>query len=161
MKPILTTWIYISLLCIAAFAAGCNKDFEDGPSFSLRSKEARITGSKTIESYVVNGIDSTFVFDSIYAGSDYAQNGITWVRGESSVNPILCSPCLPGRWEISEDGKQLRISWPAWAIGQPGNLEIWNYGYRGAYDIQRLTERELWVRAVVSGNVVEIKFKKV
>lgn len=45
--------------------------------------------------------------------------------------------------------------------GQLGNLEIWQYGYNGTYDIQRLTERELWVRAVVSGNVVEIKFKKV
>ena len=153
MRPKPSAWIYTALLCIAALFAGCNKDYEDGPAISLRSKEARVTGQKHIKSYVVNGIDSTFVFDSIYARTSYATQGLYFDHLGSDFT-ISCGACQAvGFWELLNGGKQITIYLPFTFDGV--------FGYRGAYDIQRLSDRELWVNAVVSGKIVQIKFEDI
>lgn len=144
--------VYLFLvLLVCLLIQSCKQDFPEGPSLSLRSAEARVVGNKLIESYVVDGIDSTFMFDSLLANTTFATKGFDWgdqVRGYS----ITCTLCYSGIWGLTEDGKQIGIYFPASLVDR--------FGQNGLYDILRLTEKELWVRLVDPARQIEIKFKK-
>ena len=139
------------MLLAAVLLTGCK--YEDGPWVSLRGKEARVVGSKKVEAYIVNGVDSTFLFDSIFSGTDYAEKGIFFDLHDLSYNVFLTG-CGQGSWAFNGQTRE-RMSFflPNCANGEFTRHHAWH--------ILRLTHRELWLESEVLGDDCQLRFKAV
>ena len=120
----------------------CGK-YEDGPSISLRSKKARLTGEWSIESVTFNGTDNTSAYTTLL-GSNY----ILEIEGDGTYKTKGNSPS-DGTWKFGEDKDDVYFKGSA-----SGSTEVANR-------ILRLANKELWLKSTASnGDVTIVKYKQ-
>ena len=139
-------------LLAAVLLTGCK--YEDGPLVSIRSAKNRVFGSKKVEAYIVNGIDSTFLFDSLYAGTEYMTNkesGIFFDLHDANYN-LTISDCAPGIWGFHDSkAYYLYLSFP----GCNGR-EFWR---RQEWRVTRLTQKDLWLESERPNEQASLRFR--
>ena len=137
------------LLLAAVLLTGCK--YEDGPWVSIRSAKNRVFGSKRIESYIVNGIDSTFLFDSLYAGTDYEDKGMFFDLHDANDN-LWIPYCAPGVW-VFPDQKNFYIY-----LAFPGcnGREFWRWQ---EWRVTRLTQKDLWLESERPNEQASLRFR--
>lgn len=124
-------------LVISIMMVGCN-GYEDGPAFSLRSKENRLVGWKKIAAYEVDGVDSLPMIEAAFANTTYDSTGFKWVP-EIEESQIFCTQgCVSGYWEFQNEGEALLLVMPA-----PQNSRV--IFPIGQWTILRLSHNDLWV----------------
>ena len=141
-------WSFFAF-CFLLLLAGCK--YEDGPLVSLRGKQARVVGAKKVESYIVNGVDSTFLFDSLYAGTEYGAKGMFFDLHDLSYNVFL-TECGQGHWGFNDQTREsMYIVLPNCLNGE--------FTRRNAWHILRLTHRELWLESEEPSDDCQLRFK--
>jgi hypothetical protein len=116
--------------------AGCKK-YDDGPALSLMSKKARLDGNWTVSIVLNNDVDATEYYPEDY-GYVFDKNGT--VKKKYNQVDIL------GVWEFNEEKSEIRIT-----LGASPTPEV--------YTILRLTNKHLWWKRVVAGDVIEEHFE--
>jgi hypothetical protein len=110
----------LSLLLVVGIAVSCGK-YEEGPGFTVLTKQMRLTGVWKIVKYVdANG------------NSSNSNENTTWELlkgGDMIVKSGLGS--VDGTWQLQNDKQDLRIKF--------GFIDITS-------EIIRLTNKELWLR---------------
>ena len=143
----------IKIILLLVFLLGifttCHK-YPDGPAISFRTKMCRITGVWDLQYYEVDGFDSTsYVLNSPYYCRYYFQSGDKPCRGDESdhrfnliaIRQGTVDACCGWAWDNSKATIGIDI-----IIETPGFLSIGAYTGGGRWDIQRLTNKELWLQ---------------
>ncbi len=114
--------IILVIILVSATLVGCKK-YEDGPGFSLRSKEGRVANTWKVESFTINSIDNT----SLLKNENYME---TYDKdGNYSFSTNTASGF--GKWEFQSDKEEIKRTGVS---GQSSQTII----------ILRLTENEFW-----------------
>ncbi|MBI4929161.1 MAG: hypothetical protein HY841_00240 [Bacteroidetes bacterium] len=147
MKKIIS---YCLLFCFCTLFFTTCKKYPEGPKVSLRTKMARITGVWDVEYYEVDGIDSTsYILNSPYYYRYYFQRGPGACISKEMhpldlimVNQVSQKHCCG--WDISDSKDYIYIEVPAasqfYSFFPLGGI------VKGGWDIQRLTNKELWLK---------------
>jgi hypothetical protein len=118
----------------------CSK-YDDGPFFSLRTKKGRLVGEWELDKVIQNGqtqsLDSDY--DIIW---EFERDG----DFEQTLEYGSYSYGYNGDWEFDNNGEELEI-------------EINEYGTQ-TYEINRLTNNELWIEINDGGDKRELEFEK-
>lgn len=128
---------------IALLAAGCT--YEDGPAFSLRSKEARIVNIWVISEAIENGIHKTDDYKTAFV------NYKAELRKDNSYT-ITYRPYNvfdyreDGNWRLSGD-KQFILLKPSGSSQE------------NSWKILRLKHSEAWIKTTIDDKEVELRFK--
>ncbi len=130
-----------------AFSAGCRK-YEDGPTFSLRSKLARATNNWSAIEISRNSIDETLFFSQY--DLDLAQNG-NFAWRYTLADDSTSRTEITGVWEIVSAKEQIRLTF---STPDPDTDQELLY-----LDIRRLTETELWVEYLYKEDYYTVKMK--
>ncbi|MDG2370036.1 MAG: glycoside hydrolase family 43 C-terminal domain-containing protein [Flavobacteriales bacterium] len=117
------------------------KKYDDGPAFSLRSKTSRLTGEWEVVRigsavYPQNGYSLEFEFDKngdFTYGTSYSYNGQNY------------SYAYGGEWEFSSDKEDIEIT--------INNSVL-------TFEINRLTNKELWMEDASDNTDTEWKLEK-
>jgi len=111
-------------------STGCNK-YDDGPAFSLRSREERIANTWKVESAKEGSNDVTSSFTQyelrLTKGGDAA------LQADYELGSLTFSFQTTGRWAFENDDEDLRLDFEDDAADE-------------TYEILRLKENELWLR---------------
>ena len=148
---------YILLFLFTAFCFTDCKKYPEGPAFSLRTKKQRVTGGWEIETFLINGADSTTTlprspFNSIYPCY------YTFGPSGSNRDYTIGGACENGIWSFSEDKTKINIDITAFSIQQHSAFLT---DGPISWDIQRLTNKQMWLKANNNGSEYWIKFKKI
>lgn len=123
--------------------AGCGK-YEDGPGFSLRSKEARVAGIWTIEKYYENGVDITA--DIIPSGTtvtaEFTKDGSYTLTSSVIYLGQTFTTTETGTWALTNDNANLTMTD--------------SQGDASSVRILRLTNSEMWYEDTTSGTTDEV-----
>jgi hypothetical protein len=139
-----------SLILLAGL--GCN-GYEDGPAISLRSKQSRMTFTRSITFYSVNGVDSLAPLVQLFKDSlegfsgeftfgfepDAVDNFITWGDGSTTKYGI---------WSGGDALEDISLNMPH----QPFDICCW--------EILRLSNKQLWLRSLYSSAIRELRFEE-
>lgn len=131
--------VFVFSLVILVMGA-CSK-YEDGPSFSLKSKKSRLSGEWVVDSYTYNGVEMK---DTLLN-----QLGANYVLEIEKDGVYRTEGAYPdqGTWELGEDGDDVRF-----LSNASGSVEI-------SYRILRLASKELWMRhTATNGDVTVTKY---
>lgn len=122
--------IAVALTVISALGTGCKK-YDDGPFFSLRSREERIANTWRVESAMNGGNDVTSSFD---------QYELQMLRDKSAtlaalyqIGDLSFEFQTNGTWDLINDDECIQ-------------LDLENDAADETWDILRLKEKELWLR---------------
>jgi hypothetical protein len=130
----------IALTLVMMISYSCSK-YDDGPFFSLRTKKGRLVGEWELDKLILNGqtqsLDSDY--DIIW---EFERDG----DFEQTLEYGSYSYGYNGDWEFDNNGEELEI-------------EINEYGTQ-TYEINRLTNNELWIEINDGGDKRELEFEK-
>ena len=138
------------LLLAAVLLTGCK--YEDGPLVSIRSPKGRMVGSKQITSYVVNGVDSTFLFDSLYVGTEYLDKGMFFDLHDLNDN-LWISECAPGMWGFHDSDNYILYL----VLPSCNGRQFWRYQ---EWRVLKLTSKNLWLESAISGDNTTLRFQR-
>jgi hypothetical protein len=135
IKIILTLLIAVTLnSCI----------YEDGPKFSLRSKEARMINTWSIDKVYEEGVDKTDDYKSVYVNYKLdLKSDKNYDLSYKAGNLINYSES--GTWKLSDDKTKLLYT--------PKN------GKESSWTILRLKNSEFWAEMSLNNKTVKIYFK--
>lgn len=135
-----------SLLLGLIMISGCSR-YEDGPSFSLTSREARVTNQWTISALFRNDIDETNQY--LAYNMLFKENGtLTWqleLDGGTFAE-------IGAKWELTSLDRQIKLT-----FDEPDPI---SGDIRLLYmDIRRLTNDEMWLSFLQDGDYYDIQLK--
>lgn len=140
--------ILFFLLLIFCFT-DCKK-YPDGPLVSFRTKRARIAGLWEVESFLVNGADSI----ALLSCKQYYFRGKDW----QTISAFSCPGTIfDGGFGFEDNKKVLFISGSSFDKGT--TPFVTNTSLR--WDIQRLTNKQMWLKANLNNKEYYNKFKKI
>jgi hypothetical protein len=136
-RAFFTTLILATILLVAC------KKYEEGPTFSLRSKTARVAGNWTLESYTVDGQDQTsFIKASGLTEWQFTKEGNYTIKNSNPSNN------LNGKWEFEDNEEKLKFT-------QQGSSSP------DLYTILRLRNNSMWLESKnTNNNTIVIKLKQ-
>ncbi len=140
--------LIIGLLLAFGFGLNACRKYEDGPTFSLRSKIERATNNWTAQSISRNSIDETLFFSAYTL--DLASNG-SFVWRYDLVDDSLGVQEVSGIWEIVSAKEQIRLTY--------GNPDPDTDQELLFLDIRRLAEDELWVEYLFEEDYYSVKLQ--
>jgi hypothetical protein len=123
--------------------SSCSK-YEDGPAFSLRSKEERISNTWRVDKAMENGSDVTSSFDQYEL--QMLRDGAATLAALYSLGDLTFEFETTGTWTFENSSEDLR-------------LDFENDAADRTYEIMRLKENELWLRE--KGGSLELYLKPV
>jgi len=133
---------------------------------SLTSKNKRIDGVWRVETFSVNGNDSTeLYYETTPVGiSLYVHKGKKDVYTNYTDNQFWLATTLDnyfesyGNWKFSDDKRKLIID----IYTTEETLPIYFFGKEkhSEWEITRLTCYELWVESIIGNQLLEYKFEK-
>ena len=148
MNNTFSTWPLLAVMILSAWGLGGCSTYEDGPAFSLRSKEERVVNNWTATRLFRNDIEETnFYF--LY-GMEFSRNGaFVWRIDRNDDNLELTE--RPGTWQLTAANTQIEITY-----AEPDPVD----GEEKLFlTIRRLTEDELWVSYVYKGDTYDVQFR--
>lgn len=134
------------LVMIAFVAVSCGK-YEEGPKFSLASKNARLINTWKIDEIYKNGATQTVTADE---KDDYYEVKKDGVLSFTYITSGLTST-FTGTWEFTADKANLRLTYSGSILGIPLTSDE-------EYTILRLTSDELWLEQVEGSNTFEYHY---
>ncbi len=123
-------------------AVGCNK-YDDGPGVSLVPRTERVANRWVIEKAISDGQDVTSSFDQ-YVLTLTTDKAATLVANYTLFG-IVISTETNGTWSFANDQEQLV-------------LDFEDNAADATYQINRLTQKELWLRKM--GEDLELRLKE-
>lgn len=96
------TKIMMAIVALAFIAVSCGQ-YEDGPSISLASKEARVINIWSLDAEFENGAEQTLTPDDKDDYIEFKKDGkavFTWVTSSGNAN-------FDVTWELSDDNEKL------------------------------------------------------
>ena len=130
----------IALTLVMMISYSCSK-YDDGPFFSLRTKKGRLVGEWELDKVIQNGqtqsLDSDY--DIIW---EFERDG----DFEQTLEYGSYSYGYNGDWEFDDNGEELEIQ-----INGDGTQ---------TFEINRLTNNELWLEINDGGDKTEYEFEK-
>ena len=130
----------IALTLVMMISYSCSK-YDDGPFFSLRTKKGRLVGEWELDKLIQNGqtqsLDSDY--DIIW---EFERDG----DFEQTLEYGSYSYGYNGDWEFDNNGEELEIA-------------LNGYGTQ-TWEINRLTNNELWIEINDGGDKTEYEFEK-
>ena len=123
-------------------AVGCNK-YDDGPGVSLVPRTERVANRWVIEKAISDGEDVTSAFDQ-YVLTLTTDKAATLVANYTLFG-IVISNETSGTWSFANDQEQLV-------------LDFEDNAADATYQINRLTQKELWLRKM--GEDLELRLKE-
>lgn len=132
----------IALAAVALMAVGCNK-YDDGPGVSLIPRTERVANRWVIEKAISDGQDVTSSFDQ-YVLTLTTDKAATLVANYTLFG-IVISNETSGTWSFANDQEELV-------------LDFEDNAADATYQINRLTQKELWLRKV--GEDLELRLKE-
>ena len=130
----------IALTLVMMISYSCSK-YDDGPFFSLRTKKGRLVGEWELDKLIQNGqtqsLDSDY--DIIW---EFERDG----DFEQTLEYGSYSYGYNGDWEFDDNGEELEIQ-----INGDGTQ---------TFEINRLTNNELWLEINDGGDKTEYEFEK-
>lgn len=155
--------IIIVLLMTSFFAC---KKYEEGPIISLRTKMHRIAGSKEdhkqwdVEYFSVDGVDSTGFLRNkpqygkyIFSAKDQEGNCEYVYQSNSTTYREW------GKWNFIDKKNNLEIYYYPKPNTTPFSVGAYNATYQ-VWEIQRLTEKDLWLKCTYQNKEYYVKFKR-
>lgn len=129
MKKIIRT-VVIASLAVAAFS--CDKKYEDGPAVSVMSRKERVANYWKIQKAIENGEDISEDYDQydLYL----TKNGDATLTANYSYGTFTFSSTTNGSWTLQNDDTELEVDFE-------------NNDADETYQILKLEEKELWLRA--------------
>lgn len=128
MKSLLTRTALVFSAC-ASFVA-CQK-YEDGPAFSLRSREERVANDWRVERAMDGSDDVTSAFDQYELRLSRERDATLIAR--YTLGEIVFEYSTSGEWEFQNQSEDLR-------------LDFENDAADETYEILRLMDKEMWLR---------------
>ena len=155
---------FLAVLVFAILVFGCSKKYPEGPKFALRTPLQRIVGNWTLETYLINGVDSISEFGAyskkevgLQQQTTGASAGYTIKIGNNTdtINFFYST----GYWGFLNNETTLKMEKKRITnvIGINGPL---TQKQTINYDILRLTHLELWIRTDFENKTYELHFKK-
>jgi hypothetical protein len=138
-----TTLLFIAFTFI--LTASCKK-YPDGPLLSLRTKEHRVIGEWNVEYFSINGYDSTEYLKGqpLFGTYFFEKEDGRHIFGYIS-NDRLHS--VGGKWEFRSNKKNIEIDIDHTSYTWVNfNLVIFSITKKTLWQIQRLTEKEMWLK---------------
>lgn len=139
------------LFCLVALLAltTCGK-YEEGPKFSLLTKQTRLVGDYTVDKYLINGIEMSLSEDLgiIEYSVSYLDNG----KGERIIEMQSHTLTEKFEWKFSESKEYLNE-----------RIKVSEETYTNWIENQkilRLTNKELWVIFESETEEIEIHYSK-
>ena len=132
---------------VLAFSNFSCRKYEDGPNFSLRSKEERVVNNWQAQSVFRNDLDETGQYTAF--SMVFERNGrLTWVVDPDATDPVT----VGASWELTSLNLQIKLTFDE---KDPVSGET-----RLLYmDIRRLTETEMWLSYLFEGDYYDLKLK--
>jgi hypothetical protein len=126
--------------------AGCGK-YEEGPGFSLRSKESRVAGIWEIEKYYEDGVDMTadILADGSSITIEFTKDGDYVITSSYTFLGQTYTETETGTWALTNNNADLTLTD--------------TQGVASSVKILRLTNSELWYVDSSSGTVDEVHLK--
>lgn len=146
-----TTQGFLALMIIGLIFPYSCKKYEEGPCISLRTKNDRVTGDKIIQSYKVDGVDSSsYIYSLMGSYKEYIFTFTTHSDHDVAIPPVTVTNengkiVNAGKWTFRDNKETLYL-----------NL----YPFITYWKIQRLTEKDLWLTTDSLNKRYELKFKK-
>ena len=134
------------IVMIAFVAVSCGK-YEEGPKFSLASKNARLINTWKIDEIYKNGASQTVTADQKDDYVEAKKDGVLSVTYVSSG----FTTTYTGTWEFTADKANLRLTYTGSLLGIPFTSDE-------EYTILRLTSDELWLEQVEGSNTFEYHY---
>ena len=143
----------IFIFCISFFSC---KKYEEGPYFSIYSKEHRVVGEWDIEYLSINGYDSTQYFRNSPSYGYYEFK--KYKDGRKYIfHSYLNGHIVDGFWQFTNQKKSI-------ATGGTGNSNIQPIGpiatgkHVDYWNIKRLTEKEMWLETTFESRIFYVKY---
>ncbi len=136
----------MALVALAFVAASCGK-YEDGPGFSLASKEARVINVWSLDEEFENGVAQELTADDKDDYIEFMKDGkavFTWVTSSGSAN-------FDATWEFSDDKEKLIYYMTYEMLGT-------TYTDTTESTILRLTSNEMWLEQVDGSTTTEYHY---
>ncbi len=136
-----------ALILMLAFAS-CRK-YDDGPTVSFRSKEARVENVWKVESISRNDLDESDLYQSItWNFQDANSEGVGQLEWTYRLEGDSADVVFPATWELATLDEQIKLTYLD--IVDPINSVIET---RLLYlDIRRLAEDEFWFEYKLDGD---------
>jgi len=124
-----------AVMAVLFMFSSCGK-YEEGPSFSLLTKKARITGIWKIEKQLVNGVE--VALDEMFQGTSIELIKDGTGKISMSIGPLILNVDL--EWEFSDDKMQIKLR-------MKDETDPTKWGEWEVQDILRLTNKECWLQS--------------
>ena len=132
---------YSAVISLLFIITSCEKKYEEGPQFSLRSAKARVAGDWKLEKFSYNNVDLTAGIDTLFGSNfmlEFSKGGSYSITGYSVDH---------GTWELGEDKDDILLK-----SDDPNSIQR-------SYRILKLKNKELWFKETQSnGDVLEFHF---
>jgi len=148
MNKTFWTWPLLALTILTAWSLGGCSKYEDGPSFSLRSKKERVTNNWVATRVFRNDIEETN-FYSLY-GMEFQRNGGFVGRIDRSDDTLGLTE-RAGTWQLTAANTQIEITF---LEPDPDTDQEKLF-----LTIRRLAEDELWVSFIYRGDTYDLQFQ--
>ena len=136
---------------LALLLPSCRK-YDDGPSFSLRSKVSRVTNNWNADIVARNNIDETEFYDTYNMVFDDKEDsdgrmGLTWtIKRRDMADSVITA-----RWELASVNEQIKLTMTDFpTVGETALLYI---------DILRLEEDAMWLRFLTDGDYYNVQLE--
>lgn len=148
---------FLLLVFVASILSTCKK-YPDGPAFSLRTKRARVIGTWSVESFSVNGEDSTSQLTcNAYTFKDKGHREMSWC-GHSTTGDA---------WMLLNHKENISIHLildstekTPFPISYNDTFSPYDFGSSLSWEIQRLTNKQMWLKINFNSKEYYIKFNK-
>ena len=144
----------ISIILIILVFAGCTKKYPEGGS-----RVNDIFGSYYLVGFTVDAVDS---MDVIKASPFYCLDQNAFEFSKQKKENILRSGCsvFPhATWYISDDKKRIIITCSPTSNTHSLYPLVQNKNVSMAWDIQRITRDDFWIKAKINGKEYYFKFE--
>jgi len=136
----------MALVALAFVAASCGQ-YEDGPGFSLATKEARVINVWSLDAEIENGVDQEVTADDKDDYIEFMEDGkavFTWVTTGGTGT-------FDATWELTDDNEKLTyyMSYELGGITYTDTTES---------TILRLTSNEMWLEQVDGSDITEYHY---
>jgi len=134
--------ILAALFLALVWTSGCD-DYDEGPSFSFRSKEERVVNNWIVEFVFQDDKDVTARYDSMMIAFDYDESVVITTYDDNDSAWVQ-----KGLWAFTEDHEGIRIDYT--------DPVVWPD--RAFYSILRLKEEQLWLTQDMDSTFFQWRF---
>ncbi|MEL6672569.1 MAG: hypothetical protein AAFR61_10270 [Bacteroidota bacterium] len=138
--------LVIGLLAVSLSTTSCRK-YEDGPTFSLRSKTARVVNDWKAFLVARNNIEETELYN-VYDMAFNENGTMSWTI-QLAADSVTAT--VNADWELASVKEQIKLTFKDTPTAGETTLLY--------MDILRLMEDEIWLRFLSDGDYYDVRFR--